>query len=241
MSHRHCRLGSAVVMLPAVAVALAGLTGCASSGGQASDTATAEAGTVQQQGPLTAAKLRDALLTKVNGQKAAVGPTAGVYGTLPEVKDAQQESRADGSQPKACVRAGLSELADTSLTKAPASSVTFRVGQNAVSETLIAPTQTAAATLLATTLPKECAHYTVTVGGKAYDYSATESAVGGIGDRARAMSVTIKGQPADTIWSVLYQGDGFVGALTVVGPNASEPVVRELGLQAYGFAAKALS
>jgi hypothetical protein len=241
MSHRRWRRGSAVVMLPAVAMALAGLAGCANSGGQASGTATAEAGTVQQQGPLTAAMLRGALLTKVNGQKATAAPTAGAYGTLPDVKAAQQEARADGNQPKACVRAGLSELADASLTKAPASSVTFKVGQNAVSETLIAPTQTAATTLLATTLPKECDHYTVTVGGKAYDYSATEATVGGIGQQARALSVTIKGQPADTIWSVLYQGDGFVGALTVVGPNASELVVRELGLQAYGFAAKVLS
>jgi hypothetical protein len=190
---------------------------------------------------MTAANLRSALLTKVNGQKPVAGPTAGVYGTLPDVKDARQESQAGGNQPRACLRAGLSELADTSLSKAPASSVTFKVGQNAVSETLLAPSQSAAATLLATTLPKACAHYTVTVGGKAYDYSATESAVGGIGEQARAMSVTIKGQPADTIWSVLYRGDGFVGALTVVGPNASELVVRELGLQAYGFAAKVLS
>jgi hypothetical protein len=241
MSHRRWRHGSAVVMLPAVAVALAGLTGCAGSGAQASGSATAEAGTVQQQGPLTAAKLRSALLTEINGQKPAAGPTGGAYGTLPEVKDAQKEARADGNQPKACVRAGLSELANGSLTKAPASLVTFKVGQNAVSETLLAPAQAAAATLLATALPKACAHYTVTVGGKTYDYSATESTVGGIGQQARAMSATIKGQPADTIWSVLYRGDGFVGALTVVGPNASELVARELGLQAYGFAAKVLS
>ena len=42
-------------------------------------------------------------------------------------------------------------------------------------------------------------------------------------------------------WSLLYKGNGFVGAITVVGPNASESAIRELGQQAYAFAAKALS
>lgn len=36
-------------------------------------------------------------------------------------------------------------------------------------------------------------------------------------------------------------GAGFIGSITVAGPDASELAVRELGLQAYGFAARSLS
>ena len=46
---------------------------------------------------------------------------------------------------------------------------------------------------------------------------------------------------ADDLWSLVYRGKGFVGAVTVVGPNASEAAVRELGEQAYTYAAKSLS
>ena len=40
------------------------------------------------------------------------------------------------------------------------------------------------------------------------------------------------------MWSLIYRGAGFVGTVTVVGPNASEKAVQELGQQAYAFAAK---
>jgi hypothetical protein len=43
------------------------------------------------------------------------------------------------------------------------------------------------------------------------------------------------------MWSLIYRATGFVGTVTVVGPNASEQAVRELGQQAYAFAAKSLS
>jgi hypothetical protein len=42
-------------------------------------------------------------------------------------------------------------------------------------------------------------------------------------------------------WSLVYQGAGFVGTVTVIGPNASEAAVRELAQQAYAFAARSLA
>jgi hypothetical protein len=53
--------------------------------------------------------------------------------------------------------------------------------------------------------------------------------------------VQTAGQPADNVWAIVYRGTGFVGDVTVVGPNASETAARELGQQSYAYAAKSLS
>ena len=106
---------------------------------------------------------------------------------------------------------------------------------------LVAPATAAAASALGSRVPTMCEHYTATVGGKTYRYTVKESAVGGIGQQARVLNVQTAGYPAAEIWSIVYQGAGLVGAVTVVGPNASEVAVRELGQQAYSYAAKSLA
>jgi hypothetical protein len=57
---------------------------------------------------------------------------------------------------------------------------------------------------------------------------------------ARILNISSPKQESN-VWSVLYRGDGFVGAITVAGPNASQAAVRELGQQAYAYAAQSLS
>jgi hypothetical protein len=39
----------------------------------------------------------------------------------------------------------------------------------------------------------------------------------------------------------LYRADGFVGAVTVVGPDATEASAKKLATQAYQFAAQTLA
>jgi hypothetical protein len=53
--------------------------------------------------------------------------------------------------------------------------------------------------------------------------------------------VQAAGAKANDLWSLIYRGKGFVGTVTVVGPNASQEAVTELGKQAYAYAAKSLS
>ena len=43
------------------------------------------------------------------------------------------------------------------------------------------------------------------------------------------------------VWSAVFQGNGFVGAVTIVGPDASEQGVKQLATDAYGYAAQTLS
>jgi hypothetical protein len=232
------RRAPVMLLLPAAAIACA--TGCGGSGGHAASTPLS-AGAVAQPGAFSSGKLRAALLTRVNGVSAAVPAEAGSYSSLPEVQASRQATRGVKVTPAACARAALTGFGSELLASAPAAAVTFRVGSNGVSEVLVSPADAAAATALGSRVPAKCDHYSATLGGKTYRYTIKESAVSGIGQQARVLNVKTAGYPANEIWSVVYRGAGFVGAVTVVGPNASETAVRELGQQAYGYAAKSLA
>jgi hypothetical protein len=95
--------------------------------------------------------------------------------------------------------------------------------------------------VLAGKRPAQCAQVKEQAGGKTYTYAVTEQAVTGIGERARVLNVQPVGAKSDGLWSLIYQGKGFVGTVTVAGPNASKEAITELGQQAYAFAAKTLS
>jgi hypothetical protein len=143
--------------------------------------------------------------------------------------------------PKACAAAATVGFNSAALGAAPAAAVTFRVGTNGVSEVLIASSDKSAATVLAAHVPTECAQYQETVAGKTYTYDMKEKAISGIGNQARVLNVSGASVKSDQMWSLVYKGKGFIGTVTVVGPNATEQAVTELGQQAYAFATKSLS
>jgi hypothetical protein len=229
------------VTVAAMAAAAASIAGCEGTHGQAGGGSASSAGVVAQTSTFTAAKLRGALLTKINGMAAAMPVESGSYSSLPDVEVNQRSMRGVAVTPKACAEASATGFNALALASAPAAAVAFRVGNNGVSEVLVAPSASAVNAALDSQMSSACGHYRVTVGGKTFRYSAQESAVTGIGQRARALNVRTMGYPNDNVWSVVYRGSGFVGAVTVVGPNASETVVRQLGQQAYKYAARSLS
>jgi hypothetical protein len=143
--------------------------------------------------------------------------------------------------PKTCSQAATVGFNSAALGTAPAAAVTFRVGTNGVSEVLIASSAKSAATVLAGHVPAECAQYQETVGGKTYAYDVKEKAISGIGEQARVLNVYAASAKSDEMWSLVYQAKGFIGTVTVVGPNATEQAVTQLGQQAYAFAIKSLS
>ena len=227
------RIASGLVLVP---VAVAGLAGCGngSSSAGASSTATSSA-----NGALTAATLREALLTRVNGVAAAAPASSGTYSSM----QAANSKAASGVQvtPKACAEAATEGFTSAALGAAPAAAVTFRVGTNGVSEVLIASSAKSAATVLAAHVPAQCAQYQETVAGKTYTYDIKEKPISGIGNEARVLNVTAASAKSDEMWSLVYQAKGFIGTVTVIGPNATEAAVTELGQQAYAFATKSLS
>ena len=226
------RIASGLLLAP---VAVAGVAGCGGGGSSASSSAA----TTSANGALTAATLRQALLTRVNGVAAAAPASSGTYASM----QAASTKAASGVQvsPKACTQAATAGFNSAALAASPAAAVTFRVGTNGVSEVLIASSAKSAATVLAGQVPAECAKYQETVAGKTYTYNLKEKSISGVGEQARVLNVAAASAKSEEVWSLVYQGKGFIGTVTVVGPNATEQAVTELGQQAYAFATKSLS
>ena len=227
-----------------VPVAVAGLAGCSAGGGSsaASGSVTgAAASAAATAGLFSAAQLRGALLTRVNGVTAVTPVKVGEYGTLSAASTGRPAANAVQVSPSMCGGAAATGFGAAILAQAPAAAVTFRLGGNAVSEVLIASSAGTASTVLAGRVPAGCTHYQGKVAGKTVIYGLTVKAVTGIGQQARVLNVRTGGSAPVNQWSLVYQGAGFVGTVTVIGPNASEAAVRELAQQAYAFAARSLA
>ena len=228
------RRQSAILLLVPAAVVGASLAGCTSSSSHGASASLSAA----KGGSFSASKLRGALLTRVNGVGAAATAASGDYTAISARVAAGQSA---GGAPKACAQATRTGLDSAVLAGATAASVTFTVGGNDVSELIAAAPGTTAAGALAGRLPASCARYKATVDGKTVTYSVTESALSGIGKQAKVLNVASAAGGSDARWSLVYRGDGFVGAVSVAGPNASQTAVRQLAQQAYAYAAKSLS
>lgn len=216
------------VVLPA---ALVGATGCGGSGAL-----TAQAADVQG---ITVASLKAALLTHVNGVAASAPASDGKYTAV--TSTGNQTAGGVQVEPKACGGSATQGFDPAALSGDPTAAVTFRVGDNDVSEVLIASSAKSASTALAGHVPSDCARYQETSTGKTSTYTVKEQPVAGVGTQAKAVNVQEAGAASDDRWSLIYRGTNFVAVVTVVGPNASEKAVQELGEQAYAFAAKTLS
>jgi|SRR6202453_4868838 hypothetical protein len=242
MSERHWRrpalATTALALLGAAAVA-----GCGNSAstGQASATETAGVAAATGHKAYTADQLKNALLAKISGERPAAAPEAGDYGKLPDVQTSKQTMKGVKVTPAKCASATVTGFNSAAFAQAPSSVVTFRVGRDGVSEVLVSATPQLAVTAMGNKLPAGCAHYTATVAGKTFSYSVKEDTLTGIGEQARALNVKAAGYAEVDVWSAVFQGNGFVGAVTIVGPDASEQGVKQLATDAYGYAAQTLS
>jgi hypothetical protein len=248
MSDRHWQsrswprpaLATSVLAMAGVA-ALAGCSGSASSSAGSASPADFGTASATAQAVFSAAQLKAALLTKVNGKKPAAAAESGDYGSLPDVQTSKQTMNGVKVTPAKCATASQTGLKSSAFTKAPASVVTFRVGNDGVSEVLVSAQAAAAATAFGDTLPAGCSHYSTTVDGKTLRYTVRESAMSGLAEQARALNVKASGYASVDVWSVVYRGAGFVGAVTMAGPDATKADVTDLAKDAYSHAAESLT
>ncbi len=233
--------------LTAAALAAAGAVGVSGCGGGSGNVAsgagaTSSAGMAAANMPASysAMELRGALLAKVNGMSPAGPAEAGEYGALPDVQTSKQSMHGVTVKPAECAQATVTGFNSAAFTNSPASVVTFRVGRDGVSEVIVAASPQTARAALAAKLPAACAHYRATVDGKTFEYSVKEAPVSGIADQARALNVRAAGYADVNVWSVVYRAGGFVGAVTIVGPDASEQGAKVLAKDAYAKASQSL-
>jgi hypothetical protein len=234
--------------LPALAAAPAlvalAVAGC-SAGGSGSAPATHPASSAAASTPAaaagyTATQLRAALLTKINGKTPAAPVEAGQYGSLTEVKATKNSMTGVTVKPAACAQTTVTGFNSPSFADVPATVSTFKVGSNGVSEVLMAPSSATAALALKNQIPANCAKYTAVVKGKTFVYTVSERTVSHLAQDARAMNIEATGSESINVWSVVYRASDFVGAVTIVGPNATATVATTLAAQAYAHAAKTL-
>jgi hypothetical protein len=221
--------------------AVLGLAGCGTPSVRPARLAASNPAAQPPAGGFTAAELRRALLTEVNGVKAAEPASSGRYAAPASAAPSVPGVPAVTVTPGACAGSATEGFNPAPLAGAPAAAITFRVGGSGVSEVLVATSARAAAAALAGHVPAECGRYAERVAGETFRYGLTEAAVSGLGQQARILRLRAEGGAAGTLWSLIYRGAGFVGTVTVTGPSASEKAVRELGGRAYAFAASALS
>jgi hypothetical protein len=229
-----------IVAVPALA-ALA-VAGCSpgSPAPPAAPPASSHPASPSGQASYTAAQLRGALLTKINGQSPAAPVESGAYGSLAQVKAAKNAMNGVTVNPAQCAQTTVTGFSSPSFTSVPATVSTFRVGSNGISEVLLAPPSATAALALGPQLPAACTRYTATVKGKTFAYTVSKRTVRNLGQAARAMNIKATGSQSINVWSVVYRATGFVGAVTIVGPNASANTATALAAHAYAHAAKTL-
>ena len=229
---------TALALLAAAAVA-----GCSASASTSRAGATETAGVAAATGPkgYTATQLKNALLTKVGGERPAAAAQAGDYGTLPDVQTSEQTIKDVKVAPAKCSAATAAGFNSAAFSRAPAALVTFRVGRDGVSEVLVSASSQLAETALSARLPTGCSHYRATLDGKTFSYTVSQSTLGGLADQARALNVKASGYAQVDVWSVVYRAHGFVGAVTMVGPAASLSGVKTLASQSYSYAGQSLS
>ncbi len=235
MSERHWRR-----YLPA-ALALLAAAGCGHSAGTHAGPTARAGSAVTGEAALSVGQLRSALLDSVSGQRPAAPAQAGQYGSLPDVQASRQTMSGVKVTPARCAQATTTGFNSAAFTHAPASVVTFRIGRDGVSEVLVSASPRLAATALGASLPPGCAHYRATVDGRTFSYTVRETPVTGLADQARLLNVSAAGYSAVDVWSVVYRGNGFVGAVTIVGPGASARGAEQLASDAYARAARALA
>lgn len=241
MGDRLWRQGVWGPLVAVMCVSFAGCTGGGGGGGQSPAAAASASAAAKASRLSSEEKLRGALLTRVNGVAAAAPASIGDYGALAEASAGSRGTAASQVTPKACAAVARNGFEPATLRGAEAAAVTFKVAKNLVSEVLISSSGNSATVAISGLVPAQCTHYVATAGGKSVTYSVTQAAVTGIGRQAKALDVHPSGGGAQEMWSLIYRGAGFVGTVTVVGPNASEKAVQELGQQAYTFAAKTLA
>jgi hypothetical protein len=237
MGDGRLRRVSWVLVVPA---AIAGLAACSGGGGHPAGATASASADKAVSGGYSGTELKGALLTKVNGVGAAQAATTGKYASLSGA-GATATAGTVTVTPKACAGPATKGFDPPALAGAQAAAVTFKVAGNEVSEVLVASAAKAASAALAGHVPAQCDTYQEKADGKTVKYTLTEKSVAGIGKQARELNLQAVGTSSGNSWSLIYRGAGFVGTVTVTGPNASEKAVRELGQQAYAFAAKSLS
>jgi hypothetical protein len=201
-------------------------------------------------GARTAKRLESALLVRVAGFTAFGRPESGALGELKSVRQGAQLQRATTYDKPRCAKANQAFTDDPRVRTAPAASVAFaQAPELTAHQLLLAIPADVAAAQIGYRVPESCRRYRARVGedGEWFRYRVVERGkpAAGLGEKSRTVGVAARaGSGEDTaetkIWHVAFQGDGYVGSITLSGPRATRAGAEELARTAFKEADQAL-
>lgn len=186
-------------------------------------------------GSYSADQLTQALLTEVRGYQQSGIPQSGQYGSLAAVQNSgemQQEAEID--KPRCLPR---SLTADGAVRTAPAALAAFTGPSGSLSEVLLAVGPDVADRQVRMRVPFGCRAFRVKVGRRWSAATVVEPHGARIGEGSRTVGVTTAGTRT---WIVVLRSRGYLAAITLFGPTASQSAAESLARKAYQQAERIL-
>jgi hypothetical protein len=227
------------------------ITVAACSGGHSAGGAPPPArSTSPVPGSYSADQLTQALLTEISGYQQSGIPQSGQYGSLAAVQnsvDMQQAVKIDKPQ---CLPSTHAVTTDRAVRSAPAALIAFtkgdssRPGAQSVSETLLAVGPDVAAQQVRNRVPAGCRTFRVRVSGRWSAATVVEPDGARIGEGSRTVGVVTTGPgtgwSAVRTWIVVLRSRGYLAAITLFGPTATQAEAEKLARRAYQQAERIL-
>lgn len=218
------------------------LSGC--SGGGSSSAAAAPSTAQTTPGVYTSDQLSQALLADLPTYQRAGEPDSGPYATLKAIRNFEQlQGQVTLDKPKCADSSRAFGLtADTQ--NVPAAITTFaRATGETVTETLVAVSARVAEEQISRRVPALCHTFQAKVAGQTSTHQVIESTPDRhqIGEGSRTVGlVTMSGTLKVTMWFVVFKARGYLGTVSVYGPDATRSQVEDLGRQALAQAERIL-
>jgi hypothetical protein len=218
------------------------LSGC--SGGGSSSAATVPSATRTGPGAYTSDQLRQALLAELAGYQRAGEPDSGPYSTLKAIRNFEQlQGQVTLDKPK-CADASKAFGLTADTQNVPAAITTFaRTTGATITETLVAVPAGVAEEQISRRVPALCHTFRAKVAGQTSTHQVIESTPDRhqIGEGSRTVGlVTMSGTLKVTMWFVVFKAHGYLGTVSVYGPDATRSQVEDLGRQALAQAERIL-
>jgi hypothetical protein len=221
----------------AVCTLLVAVAAC--SGGNSGGTPPPVRSAAPVPGSYSADQLSQALLTEISGYQQSGIPQSGQYGSLAAVQNSHQMQQAVKIDKPQCLPRALA--ADRTVRAAPAALTAFARGPQSASEALLAVGPDVAAQQVRKRVPAGCRTFRVRVDGRWSAATVVEPHGARIGEGSRTVGVSTTGrQGAVRTWIVVLRSRGYLAAITLFGPTATQAEAEKLARKAYQQAERIL-
>lgn len=193
--------------------------------------------------PHSAEELHEALLPEFEDAERSEEQTEmGVYSELNSVQDAEELRAAANLDKPECLDTGKQWSQLDEVRDAEAAVATYGREGEFITHMLLDTTPEAASEAIDTRPAEECRSYEATnEDGTVSSYTVSDIDIDGIGEDSYTFRVETESEGTTVLmYSLVYQGEGYLGMTTVLGPGASEETLADFTAAAQAHEADVL-